>query len=350
MLNNSSEGTSQVSPNYQISAHLSFSSLVESIAAACLFMKANVNRSIEFAKMGSNIALVPKHDTIDLAESLTGPLQVVRITHPTVTIALAPLPSEVCPRVITDKLWLVENALCLLSNAVNYSDGGAISMDISLRALPAQPSLPSLLPSSVSSTSQEALSIVSNSVDLRSPVHHNSAVRPDISLDSGSSLRMLRVTVTDSGIGVSPDVRSKLFQPFQQAQRMAGGSGLGLFSLSERIHALGGRCGVDSRADGARGSSFWFEFPYRPYATDLTDDSSPDELGAPAVSSSLSGSKSDMALVALNEVSVERADLEAHPWAMRRRSMLLQSPSTEPTSNTTPLPLRILLGTFAPLP
>jgi signal transduction histidine kinase len=301
-------------------------------------MKANVNRSIEFAKMGSNIALVPKLDTIDLVESLTGPLQVVRITHPAVSITLAPLPNEVCPLVITDKLWLSENALCLLSNAVNYSDGGAIFMKISLHTLPSLPI------SSASSTSQ-SLSIVSDSVDLRSPVHLHSAARPDISLDLGSSLPMLRVTVTDCGIGVSPDVRSKLFQPFQQAQRMAGGSGLGLFSLSKRIAALGGRCGVDSRADGAQGSSFWFEFPYRPYATDLADDASANEQGAPAVVSKSSGNKNDIA-----RVDVELSALGAHPWAMRRRSMLLQSTRLETTINTTTLPLRILLGTFMPLP
>lgn len=40
--------------------------------------------------------------------------------------------------------------------------------------------------------------------------------------------------------------------------------GLGLFSLQQRIDALGGRCGVMERADGKAGSLFWFSFPYRP--------------------------------------------------------------------------------------
>jgi hypothetical protein len=267
-------------------------------------MKANVNRSIEFAKMGSNIALVPKFDTIELSESLTGPLQVVRITHPDMSITLAPLPLDLCARIITDKIWLIENTLCLLSNAVNYSDGGPICIGVSLH----------------------------------SPL-------PD---GSNSSLPMVRVTVNDSGIGISPEARSKLFQPFQQAQRMAGGSGLGLFSLSKRIAALGGRCGVDSRADGARGSSFWFEFPYRPYAIEFADDANTNDSAALVDASNSSGNKNDIVRVTLNEVDVDLSASEAHPWAMRRRSMLRESPSREPTITTSTRPLRILLGTFTP--
>ena len=48
------------------------------------------------------------------------------------------------------------------------------------------------------------------------------------------------------------------------AQRSTGGTGLGLFSLSERIAALGGRVGVADRSDGGYGSKFWFTFPYLP--------------------------------------------------------------------------------------
>ncbi len=50
----------------------------------------------------------------------------------------------------------------------------------------------------------------------------------------------------------------KLFAPFQQAQKNAGGTGLGLYSLSQRVTALGGRYGVRDRLDGQQGSLFWF--------------------------------------------------------------------------------------------
>jgi signal transduction histidine kinase len=51
----------------------------------------------------------------------------------------------------------------------------------------------------------------------------------------------VRVSIEDTGIGLSKETRDTLFQPFKQAQRMAGGTGLGLFSLSKRMEALGNK-------------------------------------------------------------------------------------------------------------
>jgi len=44
---------------------------------------------------------------------------------------------------------------------------------------------------------------------------------------------------------------------------MAGGTGIGLYSLSKRIEALNGSYGVGGRKDGHPGSVFWFAVPYR---------------------------------------------------------------------------------------
>ena len=55
-----------------------------------------------------------------------------------------------------------------------------------------------------------------------------------------------------------------LFEPFQQAQRNAGGTGLTLYTLEKRMDALGGTCEVGNRDDGCQGSVFGFSLPYRP--------------------------------------------------------------------------------------
>ncbi len=75
----------------------------------------------------------------------------------------------------------------------------------------------------------------------------------------------LRFEVEDSGVGIAPQERDSLFQPFEQVgtvARRAGGSGLGLAISRQLVHLLGSDIQVDSRtAEGgsAHGSRFWFD-------------------------------------------------------------------------------------------
>jgi two-component system, sensor histidine kinase and response regulator len=66
--------------------------------------------------------------------------------------------------------------------------------------------------------------------------------------------------VEDSGIGIPPEVQSRLFRPFAQADssmsRRFGGTGLGLAISSGLARLMGGEMGVRSEADA--GSTFWF--------------------------------------------------------------------------------------------
>jgi PAS domain S-box-containing protein len=73
----------------------------------------------------------------------------------------------------------------------------------------------------------------------------------------------VRFEVADTGIGVSPEARLRLFTPFFQADlaaaRKVGGTGLGLAISRNLAELMGGRIGVE--ANSPRGSVFWFEIP-----------------------------------------------------------------------------------------
>ena len=76
---------------------------------------------------------------------------------------------------------------------------------------------------------------------------------------------LVRFEVEDTGIGIEPEARERLFTPFEQAEkstaRRFGGTGLGLAITRQLAHLMGGEAGVDSTP--GQGSTFWFTIRLR---------------------------------------------------------------------------------------
>lgn len=94
-----------------------------------------------------------------------------------------------------------------------------------------------------------------------------------VSLNTDKSGRVL-LQVSDTGIGMSPEVAAKVFEPFTQADssttRMYGGTGLGLTICQGLVGAMGGHLTLET-VEGA-GATFTAAIPLRPSNAPLAEN------------------------------------------------------------------------------
>lgn len=123
------------------------------------------------------------------------------------------------------------------------------------------PGLPRRLTVDGKRLEQVLVNLVDNAIKFTLEGHVT--LRADVAHIEGTDTA-LRVTVSDSGIGIDPAQQSRIFEPFAQADgsitRRFGGTGLGL-SLSRRlVELMGGELRVHSAI--GQGATFEVQIPY----------------------------------------------------------------------------------------
>ena len=149
----------------------------------------------------------------------------------------------------------------------NFSLAQAIDEVLQMQEAPAQAkglqlhseidaALPELLCGDAMRVKQILLNFTGNAIKFSD--HGTITVRASVAEEDSHSL-MLRIEVTDQGIGISAEQQARLFHAFTQADssmnRKYGGNGLGLIICKRIALLMGGDAGVNSE-EGV-GSTFW---------------------------------------------------------------------------------------------
>ena len=83
------------------------------------------------------------------------------------------------------------------------------------------------------------------------------------SCHSNFSGKFIKITVSDSGVGIEKEILSRIFDPFFTTKAVGKGSGMGLSMIHGIVHGSGGHIAVKSKTKGANvGTTIDLYFPF----------------------------------------------------------------------------------------
>jgi len=189
---------------------------IKQLNRICHFMNMTINRSIDFTKASSGLKLNFSIESISFSETLNWAVGCMVNSHAKVPIVVAPIPESIHNQIYTDKQWLMENMLCLLSNAQKFTTEGEIRIRCSLHS------------SGQNGSVAQQDNSPSPSISLAAAGFEGKNIQRQVSdtvrdIENGLDMTvvenvepMLLIEVEDTGIGITKENQERLFKPFMQ--------------------------------------------------------------------------------------------------------------------------------------
>lgn len=187
-----------------------------------------INDVLDFSKIESG-RFEPYNAEFDIQTVVNETVEIAAIQAHRKTIEIGAYVSSDVPKLIGDASKIQQILNNLLSNATKFTETGEIAIRVKLL----KPTPESLLETSKDQSQPK---------------------------NADNNKLTLFVEVTDTGIGISPEMRAHLFQPFSQGSNATakkyGGTGLGLVISKKLVEIMGGT--IDFESTPGKGSRFWF--------------------------------------------------------------------------------------------